>query len=48
MINGRDNWRSELDRERDGCMVRGMRWTSDVMLLHIVDKVYVMHDVIIL
>src|SRR5271154_5703026 len=42
------NWGSELDRERDGCMVGGMRWTSDVMLLYIVDRVDVMHDVIIL
>jgi hypothetical protein len=42
------NWGSQLERERDGCMARGMRWTSDVMLLHIVDRVDVMHDVIIL
>jgi hypothetical protein len=42
------NWGSEFDRERDGCIVRGMRWTSDVILLHIVDRVDVMHDVIIL
>jgi len=45
---GRINWGSELERERDGCIVRGTRWTSDVMLLHMVDRVDVMHDLIIL